>query len=97
MEARAARADVYNSPGWQRLATRQPARTMAAPAETRAVTIDLAAASPWERGDRVFHQKFGYGTVLAVEGDKLTVRFDKAGEKHIVSRFVTAATGDVPF
>jgi DNA helicase-2/ATP-dependent DNA helicase PcrA len=99
MEARAARADVYNSPGWQRLATRQPARTMAAPAETRALTIDLAAASAYERGDRVFHQKFGYGTVLAVEGDKLTVRFDKAGEKHLVARFVTpaAAAGGVPF
>jgi DNA helicase-2/ATP-dependent DNA helicase PcrA len=70
---------------------------MAAPAETRGVTIDLAAASAYERGDRVFHQKFGYGTVLAVEGDKLTVRFDKAGEKHLVARFVTPAAGDVPF
>ncbi len=99
MEARAARADVYNSPGWQRLAARQPARTLAAPAESRRAAVDDGAPSPYAPGDRVFHQKFGYGTVLETEGDKLAVRFDKAGEKHLVARFVTAAAAadDVPF
>ena len=47
-------------------------------------------------GARVFHQKFGYGTVTAVEGDKLAVDFDKAGPKNVVARFVTAADA-VPF
>jgi DNA helicase-2/ATP-dependent DNA helicase PcrA len=47
----------------------------------------------------VFHQKFGYGSIISVEGDKLGVRFDKAGEKHVVGRFLVAAdaAGDVPF
>ncbi|RTL97141.1 ATP-dependent DNA helicase [Ancylobacter aquaticus] len=42
-------------------------------------------------GDRVFHQKFGYGEVASVEGNKLTVQFDKAGEKKVVDSFVEAA------
>lgn len=40
------------------------------------------------RGERVFHQKFGYGKVLACEGDKLTVAFDKAGTKKVMAGFV---------
>jgi DNA helicase-2/ATP-dependent DNA helicase PcrA len=40
-------------------------------------------------GDRVFHQKFGNGNVTHVDGNKLTIRFDHAGEKRIVDSFVT--------
>jgi DNA helicase-2/ATP-dependent DNA helicase PcrA len=47
-------------------------------------------------GQRVFHQKFGYGTVEAVEGDKLAISFEKSGPKNVIARFVVAA-GDVPF
>jgi DNA helicase-2/ATP-dependent DNA helicase PcrA len=36
----------------------------------------------------VFHQKFGYGVVTSVEGNKLTVAFDKAGEKKVIDSFV---------
>ena len=43
-------------------------------------------------GARVFHQKFGYGSVTAVEGDRLTIDFDKAGRKRVVDSFVTPAT-----
>jgi len=43
-------------------------------------------------GSRVFHQKFGYGTVKAVQDDKLDVAFDKAGEKRLLDRFVERAT-----
>jgi DNA helicase II / ATP-dependent DNA helicase PcrA len=39
-------------------------------------------------GDRVFHQKFGNGNVTAVDGNKLTIAFDKAGEKRVVDSFV---------
>lgn len=39
-------------------------------------------------GDRVFHDKFGYGDVTSVEGDKLIVAFDHAGEKRVVASFV---------
>ena len=37
---------------------------------------------------RVFHQKFGYGQVKSIEGNKLTVAFDKAGEKKVIDSFV---------
>ena len=49
------------------------------------------AASHYARGDRVFHQKFGYGRVTRVEGNKLTVDFDKAGEKKVIDTFVERA------
>ncbi len=39
-------------------------------------------------GTRVFHQKFGHGTVTAVDDDKLDVAFDKAGDKRVLDRFV---------
>ena len=55
---------------------------------------------PWEQparpvrtdtipiGSRVFHEKFGYGTVRAAEDDRLDVTFDKAGEKRVLDQFV---------
>ena len=39
-------------------------------------------------GSRVFHQKFGYGKVLAVDDDRLEVLFEKAGQKRLLDRFV---------
>ena len=45
-------------------------------------------ANTFARGDRVFHMKFGYGAVTAVEGNKLTVAFEKAGEKKVIDSFV---------
>jgi len=42
-------------------------------------------------GARVFHQKFGYGTVTAAEDDRLDVAFDKAGDKRVLDRFVEKA------
>jgi DNA helicase-2/ATP-dependent DNA helicase PcrA len=53
-------------------------------------TSDPSSAS-YVRGDRVFHQKFGYGRVASVEGNKLTVDFDKAGSRRVVDQFVTRA------
>lgn len=95
-----ARADVYNSPGWKRMQTRsQKPRGMASPTETRGLTIDATAVSSFTIGDRVFHQKFGYGEVMDIEGDKLSVEFDKAGSKNVVAKFLVPAAGaeDVPF
>jgi len=95
----ASKADVYNSPGWRRLQANQGHRGMRQPSEAKGITIDAEAVSAFAVGDRVFHQKFGYGGVISVEGDKLGVAFDKAGEKHVVGRFLVAAdaAGDVPF
>ncbi|MGR3465507.1 ATP-dependent helicase [Limimaricola sp.] len=95
----AAKADVYNSPGWKRLQARGQQRQMRQPAEARNITIDMTAVSSFTAGDRVFHQKFGYGEVTGVEGDKLDIAFDKAGQKKVVARFVVASdqADDVPF
>jgi DNA helicase-2/ATP-dependent DNA helicase PcrA len=46
--------------------------------------------SPFSIGDRVFHQKFGNGNVAAIDGNKLTIDFDKAGQKKVLDGFVTA-------
>ncbi len=42
----------------------------------------------FENGERVFHLKFGYGQIAAVDGNKLTINFDKAGQKRVLDRFV---------
>jgi DNA helicase-2/ATP-dependent DNA helicase PcrA len=42
-------------------------------------------------GDRVFHQKFGYGTVRLVEDNKLSIDFEKAGDKKVMDAFVQRA------
>ncbi|MEL6551765.1 MAG: UvrD-helicase domain-containing protein [Pseudomonadota bacterium] len=96
---RASRADVYNSPGWKRLQARSQRRGMSQPQESRNMVIDMTATSAFTVGDRVFHQKFGYGEVMEIEGDKLEIEFDKAGSKKVVAKFVTSAdaANDVPF
>jgi DNA helicase-2/ATP-dependent DNA helicase PcrA len=48
-------------------------------------------SKPFGRGARVFHQKFGYGTVVDVDNDKLEIEFDQAGSKKVMDSFVTAA------
>ncbi|MGI8840940.1 MAG: ATP-dependent helicase [Caulobacteraceae bacterium] len=84
----------YDSPGWRRAQARgyaggPPGRTQVIEGEGRLVAIsDPAVPSAYARGDRVFHQKFGYGAVTAVEGNKLTVAFEKAGEKRVIDSFV---------
>jgi DNA helicase II / ATP-dependent DNA helicase PcrA len=99
LHAAAARADVYNSPGWKRLQTNTARPGLRQPTEARHMTIDAEAISVFAIGDRVFHQKFGYGAVVSVEGDKLGVDFDKAGAKHVVAGYLVAANraDDVPF
>ena len=90
----------YSSPGWKRAQTYTANQTPKPAYARRAViegegrliaTADPKAASGWARGDRVFHQKFGYGAVRAVEGNKLVVAFDKAGEKKVIDTFVEKA------
>ena len=90
IQDKAARADVYNSPGWRRL-QKNGARPVRQPTEAKNLMIDATAVSAFAVADRVFHQKFGYGEVMAIEGDKLEVEFDRAGSKKIVGRFLVAA------
>ncbi len=96
IETRAAEANVYNSPGWRRLQSRSASRPMSQPTEARSPVIDAQALSAHTVGERVFHQKFGYGAILGIEGDKLEIEFEKAGIKKVVARFITGAD-DVPF
>ncbi len=56
--------------------------------EGELVAKSARAASTFTVGDRVFHQKFGNGDVTAVDGNKLTIAFDRAGEKRVVDSFV---------
>ncbi|MDO1559695.1 UvrD-helicase domain-containing protein [Brevundimonas sp. 2R-24] len=86
----------YSSPGWRR-AQVNTAGSPAAPrwqrpgvieGEGRLVATATSSSSAYGIGDRVFHQKFGYGKVRAIEGNKLVVAFDKAGEKKVIDTFV---------
>ncbi len=89
-------ASTYDSPGWKRAQANRASgmqRTRAPLIEAQAHTVQTSdpTAAEYKRGDRVFHQKFGYGRVSGVEGNKLTVDFDKAGEKRVIDNFVTRA------
>ncbi|QAX30255.1 ATP-dependent helicase [Leisingera sp. NJS204] len=96
IEEKMAQADGYNSPGWKRMQARAGERGMSQPKENKHQVIDLTATSSFTLGERVFHQKFGYGAITGIEGDKLEVDFEKAGIKKVVARFISA-TDDVPF
>ncbi|WP_109259826.1 ATP-dependent helicase [Hyphobacterium indicum] len=83
---------TYSSPGWKRYQAATGAGRKGGPAviEGRANFVETSSAGSgkWKAGDRVFHDKFGYGTVARADGAKLTVSFDKAGEKKVVDSFV---------
>ena len=96
LEQRVAEANVYNSPGWRRLQERAAERPANQPRGAKSSVIDAQAVSAHTVGERVFHQKFGYGAIIGIEGDKLEIDFEKAGVKKVVARFVMG-TDDVPF
>jgi DNA helicase-2/ATP-dependent DNA helicase PcrA len=84
----------YQSPGWRR-AQERGAFTSKPPlleGEARLVAKSGPGDAAYGVGDRIFHQKFGYGRVRQVEGNKLTVDFDKAGEKRVIDSFVVPAS-----
>ena len=54
----------------------------------REIRRAVLAAGDQAVGARVFHQKFGYGTVRKVEGERLTIAFDQAGDKKVMASFV---------
>lgn len=84
---------VYETPGWQRARANQASRKGGGPltidGELVARSVDLGGqSSGYTAGERVFHLKFGYGEVLSVEGNKLTIDFEKAGTKKVLESFV---------
>ncbi|WP_420433492.1 ATP-dependent helicase [Hyphobacterium sp.] len=84
----------YTSPGWKRYQQASGAgrKGSAAVIEGKANFVETSSAGSgkWKPGDRCFHDKFGYGTISRADGAKLTVSFDKAGEKKVVESFVRA-------
>ncbi len=59
--------------------------------EGELVAKSTGTVSEFSLEDRVFHQKFGYGNVVKIDGNKLTIAFEKAGEKKVVDSFVERA------
>ena len=59
--------------------------------EGELIAKSTGTTSEFNLDDRVFHQKFGYGHVVKIDGNKLTIAFEKAGEKKVVDSFVERA------
>lgn len=89
---------VYETPGWQRARAQQATRKsggggpMTIEGDLVARSVDLGNdRSAFASGERVFHLKFGNGTVTNIEGNKLTIDFEKAGQKKVIESFVKKA------
>ena len=81
----------YNSPGWQRAQQNRGSYNQSTPPTINARAESVVSSmnsSAYKRGERIFHQKFGYGRIEAIEGNKLTVAFEKAGVKKVLDSYV---------
>ena len=87
-------SNTYATPGWQR-AQQAYAKGEGLRSTPRILEGELVARETegkgFSEGERVFHQKFGYGRITRVDGNKLTIDFDKAGEKRVIDSFVERA------
>jgi DNA helicase-2/ATP-dependent DNA helicase PcrA len=90
-------ASTYSSPGWKRAQTNrqnyeaQSAGNSAGNRRSSGGRRESAArmsSSAYKRGERIFHQKFGYGRIDIIDGNKLTVHFEKAGTKKVLDSYV---------
>ena len=76
-------SSFYRSPGWSRLQNNI----------TNNSSTFFNSASDVNKvfniGDRVFHEKFGYGIIAELESDKALVDFEKADRKKIITRHLT--------
>jgi DNA helicase-2/ATP-dependent DNA helicase PcrA len=81
--------DAASSPSpWRAREDSSTPRRLPLTIEGELVAKSTGAVSAFTLGDRVFHQKFGNGNVTAIDGNKLTIQFDRAGEKRVVDSFV---------
>ena len=80
----------YDNPGWRRARAR--GNSTAKPPElegsAKLVATSVPGTSSFDLGERVFHQKFGYGKVMQIDGNKLEVAFEKAGTKKVIDSFL---------
>ena len=81
--------DDNSSPSpWRAREERSSTRRLPITIEGELIAKSTGTVSAFTVGDRVFHQKFGNGNVVAIDGNKLTIQFDRAGEKRVVDSFV---------
>ncbi|URW76500.1 UvrD-helicase domain-containing protein [Sphingomonas donggukensis] len=83
--------DVKNPGGayTPRSFSREPSRVKEA---TRsAVSLGNKGRDDLSRGQRVFHEKFGYGLIAEIEGNKLEIDFETSGRKRVMDSFVSVA------
>ena len=73
------------SPGFQRARERRKAAPFI---DVTPQVVESLPGGSFPPGARVFHKKFGYGSVVLAEGEKLTIAFDKAGEKRVMESFL---------
>ncbi|NBR31795.1 MAG: DNA helicase II [Sphingomonadaceae bacterium] len=79
-------------PGWQRASSSySSAPTRIVEARASAISLGNKGRSDLAIGQRVFHDKFGYGQIAEIEGNKLEIDFDQAGRKRVLDSFVTLA------
>ena len=80
-------------PGWQRAATGgyQTSQPRIVEARGSAISLGNPGRKDLAIGMRVFHEKFGYGTIGDIEGNKLLVQFEGGGKKRLLDTFVTIA------
>jgi DNA helicase-2/ATP-dependent DNA helicase PcrA len=77
-------------PGFQRM--RAAGKAPLIEGQARVLTSEMPKSThKIAVGQRIFHEKFGYGRVLAAEGNKLEIAFDKAGTKKVIDSFVAPA------
>ena len=87
----------YETPGWQRAQAQwqkdagkpKPARRGPVTIEGQLVASSTVQSAQFGIGERVFHDRFGYGAVAEVDGNKLTVEFEMAGRKRLVDSFLS--------
>ena len=102
IQDRAAKADVYASPGWKRLQGRVESKVLPRVFSKLSDGVSSSESLFFEVGVRIFHRKFGYGTITTFEGGNADVVFDKAGEKKIkgpLGNYLVPAdqADDIPF
>jgi ATP-dependent DNA helicase UvrD/PcrA len=83
---------TYSSPGWARFqANKDKVRSKTIEGSAKRISADKQTTNGLKKGMRIFHQKFGYGRITMVDGDKLSVSFEKAGTKKVMAGFVEKA------
>ena len=83
--------DTYNSPGWRRMKERSRFKETFVDNTKDLGILESEAVDISDLNGRIFHQKFGYGKITSKDGDKLTILFEKAGEKKVLAKYIINA------